>query len=218
MKAHALSSLLGALLLGAALPAQNPVCITGVLAPVPGPTICQQGETHWFAAAGVYLKSSTVNLAAHVGSTVRIEGNDVGLLCHVIDVTQLFDPAPVVLVSCGSAMLGCGVRVRVNGPGLGFVLLAASTGRGYQPLGCGGATLHGTVLLGQPIVTLVGQVDGNGTASALASIPPNPAFLGAQLWFQGAHLPIGPVGALELSDVLQVIVAPLLPPCAPTNC
>jgi hypothetical protein len=200
------------------LAAQAPVCITGVLEPVPGPTICQQGETHWFAAARVYLKSSTVNLAAHVGSTVRIEGTDVGLLCHVIDVTQIFDPAPVVLTSCGSAMVGCGVRVRVNGPGLGFVLLAASTNRAYQPLGCGAASLHGTVLLAQPIATLVGMVDGNGTVSALASIPPNPAFLGAQLWFQGAHLPIGPVGALELSDVVEIVVAPLLPPCAPTNC
>jgi hypothetical protein len=202
----------------AALAAQAPVCITGLLEPLPGPTICQQGETHWFAAARVYLKSSTVNLAAHVGSTVRIEGTDVGLLCHVVDVTQIFDPAPVVLTSCGSAMLGCGVRVRVNGPGLGFVLLAASTTRGYQPLGCGSASLHGTVLLGQPIATLAGIVDGNGTVSALASIPANTAFLGAQLWFQGGHLPIGPVGALELSDVLGITVTPLLPPCAPTNC
>ena len=204
--------------IAAALAAQAPVCVSGIVEPVPGPTICQNGETHWFAAASVYLRSSTVNLAALVGHTVQVQGTDVGLLCHVIDVQQVADPAPVAMSSCGSPMLGCPVRLRVSGPGLGFAVLAGSVARAFQPLGCSGPGPTGTILLGPPIVTLVSGTTGLGTIDVLVPIPPNPALQGVSVWFQGAHMTIGPIGPIVTSDVVRIVVTPLLPPCAPTNC
>src|SRR5262245_49385030 len=66
-----------------------PIKVTGIVQPVPGPTICMQGETHFLECTSVYLKSSTVNLNAWVGQTVNVTGVDVGITCHVIDVTSV---------------------------------------------------------------------------------------------------------------------------------
>jgi hypothetical protein len=132
--APALSVLFSALV---PLAAQT-VCVTGVLEPVPGPTICQQGETHWFRESGVYLRATGINLGNYVGRTVTAHGVDIGLLCRVLDVRQIVDPAAVQLISCGSQMIGCPFKVKVQGPGLGFAILAASLARGFQPFSCNG--------------------------------------------------------------------------------
>lgn len=207
------------LVLAYALAGQTPVCVSGLLEPVPGPTICQQGETHWFAAARVYLRSNTVNLASFAGQVVQVEGPDIGLLCRVIDVRRVAAPAPALLVSCGSPMAGCPVRVEVQGPGLGFAILAASTGAGFQPLGCGGlGALEGTLLLGSPAVVLVAGTTGTGELGVTIPIPLQNALVGVGILFQGAHATIGPVGPLHLTNVERIVVSPLLPPCLPITC
>jgi hypothetical protein len=195
------------------------VCVTGVLEPVPGPTICQQGETHWFREARVYLRASGINLGNYVGRTVTAHGVDIGLLCRVLDVRQIVDPARTQLISCGSQMIGCPFKVKVLGPGLGFAILAASTGQGFTPFGCTGLDpVENTLLLATPVVTLISGLTGTGTLEQVIPIPLVNAFVGVRVLFQGAHMTVGPVGPLELSNVVELVPGLLLPPCAPTNC
>lgn len=214
-------SLLGglfALSLLTSLPAQT-VCVTGILEAVPGPTICQQGETHWLPAANVYLRASGINLGNYVGRTVVVHGVDIGLVCRVLDVRQVDDPARVQLIHCGSQMIGCPFKVKVNGPGLGFAVLGASLARGFTPFSCSGlGPVETTLLLGSPITTLVAGATGTGSLEQVVPIPLVSAFVGVLVLFQGAHMTIGPIGPLYFSNVVELVPGPLLPPCAPTNC
>lgn len=195
------------------------VCVTGELQPVPGPTLCQQGETHWLPAEEVYLRSTGVNLQQYVGRTVTVHGTDIGLLCRVLDVRQVDDPAPVQLVSCGSPSLSCPFRVAVQGPGIGFAVLAASFSRGFTPLGCPvNDPIQGTLLLGAPAEIVALGPTGTGNLGLTIQIPANNALVGATVVFQGAHNTIGPVGPVILSNLVELRVTPLLPPCGAINC
>jgi len=199
--------------------AQQPVCVSGLLEPVPGVTICQQGETHWFPEAGIYLRSNSVNWTPFVGRVVTVTGFAIGLTCELLDVIQITDPAPTLLVQCGSPMLGCPVKVVVSGPGMGLAFLAASTSSGIIPFGCLSVNgLEGSLLLGLPAVILSSGVTGTGIFDLTFTIPSNNSLIGIGVWLQGAHATIGPVGPLVLTNVQQFVTTPLLPPCAPTNC
>jgi hypothetical protein len=214
----AMRTILAAASLAVLLPAQR-VCVAGIIEPVPGPTICQQGETHWIPLANVFLRSNTVGLDAYSFRQVVVHGIDVGLLCRVIDVQRIVDPSPVQLLSCGSQMIGCPFKVKVQGPGIGFAAIAASLQPGFQAFSCSGqGPVEHSLLLSAPIVTLVGSTTGTGSVDVVVPIPLQSAFVGMQVWFQGAHMTIGPVGPLLLSNSVLLIPSLLLPPCAPTNC
>lgn len=209
-------------LLVTALQAQD-ICVTGELQPVPGPTICQQGETHMLVGTGtnaVFLRSNSVNLQASVGNIVTVVGQDIGLLCRVLDVTSVVDPAPVVTVSCGSPSPGCPIRVATQGPGLGFAMLAIAFDSGFTPLGCGTlpGELSGTVMLGNVAELLLAGQTSTGRIDSTLAIPSDNALIGTNVGFQGAHLTLGRVGPLRLSNIVWVQLAPFLPPCAPLNC
>lgn len=208
------------LLLAQALAAQTNVCVSGTIVPVGGPTICQQGETHRLDGTAIYLRSSTVNLDSVSGRVVEVQGTDIGLLCRVIDVQAVVDPTPVALTWCGSPMIGCPLKVVVQGPGLGFAILAASLTPDFQPLGCGNnpGDVHGTLQLGQPVETIFAGVTTSGSVDTTIAIPLDNALVGLFVWFQGAHMTIGRQGPLRLSNVGMIQVSLLLPPCAPTNC
>jgi hypothetical protein len=202
-----------------AFAAAQDVCVSGEVQPLGGPTICQQGETHFLVGTGVMLRGNGVALDPHVGTIVTVSGPDIGLLCHVIDVTQVVTPAPVISVSCGSPVPGCPLRVATQGPGLGLGLLAIGVGSAFQPLGCNGGpgTLDGTVLLGTFELLVVGQTQ-TGRVDTTLVIPSNQALVGVTVGFQGAHMTTGRQGPVRLSNLVEVTIVPFMPPCMPVNC
>jgi hypothetical protein len=210
---------LAAFVISSALAAQT-VCVSGEIAPLTGPTICQQGETHRLAGTDVFLRSSTVDLNSLVGHNVEVQGTDVGLLCRLVDVSQVLDPTPVTLVHCGNPMTGCPLRVVVQGPGLGFAILGAAFGSDFAPLGCGNnpGDLHGTLLLAAPVAVLAAAATGTGRLEQNIPIPANGALTGLQVLFQGAHMTVGRQGPLRLANSVRVTLVPLLPPCGIPGC
>jgi hypothetical protein len=49
-------------------------------------------------------------------------------------------------------------------------------------------------------------------------LPNDPSLQGVHLRFQGARQDIGPVGPVQLTNVLPVTLVPFLPPCGSINC
>ncbi|MCI0585760.1 MAG: hypothetical protein L0323_02845 [Planctomycetes bacterium] len=201
----------------ASAPAQAPapVKVTGVVQPVPGPTICLQGETHRLGCTNVYLKSNVVDLDALVGQNVEVTGFDVGLTCNVVNVTSAAPPIPF-LEWCGTPQLGCTVKFKVCPGGLGFAWLFLADAPGYLPIN----PVTGTVLLffvPPPILVGSGPV-GAGCLEVVVPIPFDGNLIGQEFHLQGARMDIGPVGPLQLTNAACLTITPFLPPCGPINC
>ncbi len=200
------------------LPAQlaGTVCITGRLEPVQGFTICQQGETHHLADTAVYLKSSTVNMVPFEGQIVHVVGRDIGVTCRVLDVSQI-TPAAATLTWCGSPSTCCPIKLKLCPGGIGRGVVVAGTTTTFQPVGCGATGfLDGTLLIANSVPIWVGVL---GTCADIPiSVPCDNSLVGAAVLFQGARQDIGPIGPLVLTNVVRIVLAPYLPPCAPTNC
>ncbi|GAB4140301.1 MAG: hypothetical protein Fur0037_06780 [Planctomycetota bacterium] len=213
-----MKSILIATLLAGAAAAQTPVCITGIVQPVGGPTICMQGETHLLEGTGVFLRSSAVDLNRWVGQMVRIEGVDIGLLCHVLDVARVGN-ALAVMQHCGTPMPGCTIKLKIGPGGLGRWAMFASFSPGFTPLGCSppGFQIDGTLLLRGPTLLAMGLFTGPW-GEVLVPIPPNPALQGLRIRFQGARQDIGPVGPIQFSNGETITIAPFMPPCGGVNC
>ncbi|HET6202425.1 MAG TPA: hypothetical protein VFI25_06450 [Planctomycetota bacterium] len=157
------------------------VIVNGIVQPVPGPTICMQGETHLLECTSVFLRSSTIDLNNFVGQTVRVTGVDVGLLCTVIEVTSAV-PAGVTLDFNGAPTPGGTVAFTVcvftsNPPHVYALFVSPSSG--YLPLD----PILGTALLGPPVV-LFGAGFTFGCSNVPVSIPPDPSLVGASFWIQ----------------------------------
>jgi hypothetical protein len=213
-----MKTMLFAALLATAAAAQTPVCVSGVVLPVGGPTICMQGETHILEGTRVYLRSATVDLTRWVGQLVRVEGTDIGLVCNVIDVAQVTN-AHAVLRHCGTPMPGCTIKLQVGPGALGQWALFASFAPGFLPLGCAppGFTLDGTLLLQSPTVLAIGMFPGPW-GELLVPIPSTPALQGLRVWFQGARRDIGPIGPAQLTNSEVITIVPFMPPCGGINC
>lgn len=211
---HVLSTVLFA----AAVAAQSPVCATGVVQPVTGPTICMQGETHTLLGTQVMLRSQLVNLQQYVGQLVRVEGPDIGVTCRVLDVAAV-TPARATLVSCGTPMPGCPMKFKVGPGAIGRYALVVSFRAGYQPFGCAPPDwIDGTLLLGSPAITLVVAMFPGPSGDYVWQIPNSPSLVGTRLWFQGARQDIGPVGPVELTNTVPVVLSPFMPPCGGIGC
>ena len=78
--------------------------------------------------------------------------------------------------------------------------------------------LDGTVLLGSPAITLVVAMFSGPFGEYVWALPNDPSLSGVQLQFQGARQDIGPVGPIQLTNVLPVQLVPFLPPCGSINC
>lgn len=66
----------------------------------------------------------------------------------------------------------------------------------------GPCTLH----LGNPLVVVLGSTDANGFASRVIPVPPQPALVSVQCWFQAAVFPPASAGGLSLSAALRIVV------------
>lgn len=201
-----------------ALLAAQTICVSGVVQPVPGPTICMQGETHYLAGTQVYLRSSAVPLAQLVGQNVRLEGLDVGLVCRVIDVSAAA-PASARLTYCGTPMPGCSLRFKVEPGAIGMYGLFGSLAPAFVPLGCAPpSSIDGTLLLDAPIHVFVVAFFPGPSGDYVWAIPNIPSVAGTQVWFQGARQDIGPVGPIEFTNAQRILIAPFMPPCGGINC
>lgn len=198
--------------------AQSTVCVSGVVQPVTFPTVCMQGETHFLAGTQVYLRSAVVPLPQLVGQNVRLQGHDIGLVCRVLDVSAA-GPAPAQLDYCGTPMPGCSLRFKVTPGAIGQYGLFASLGAGFQPLGCAPPDwLDGSLLLGWPIHTFLVALFPGPVGDYVWPIPNSPSVQGVQVWFQGARQDLGPVGPVEFTNVLRLVIVPFMPPCGGINC
>jgi hypothetical protein len=207
-----------AVLLTAAALAQNPVCATGVIEPVTGPTICMQGETHLLAGTRLYLRSRAVDLNRYLGQLVRVEGPDIGVTCNILEVTAVTNPH-AILNWCGTAMPGCPIKLQVGPGAIGRWALFGSFGPGYLPLGCGGIEwIDGTVFMLLPAVSLGGGMFPGPWGEIVLPIPPSMSLVGTRVWFQGARQDIGPVGPVQLTNVQLITITPFMPPCGSINC
>jgi hypothetical protein len=177
------------------------VLVSGVVQPVPGPTICMQGETHLLECTGVFLRSSTVNLNSFVGQAVLATGSDIGLTCHVIEVSQVVY-ASLVLSRAGTPTLGQTVTFTLclysslSGDVYGIFFSASS---GFFPIDLS----LGTVLLGPPVFIL-----GGGPnlicADLPVAIPFDPSLVGASFWAQGV---VGAPFLTQLSNAVCLTIS-----------
>lgn len=205
------------LVVPALVQAQQPVCVTGRLEAVPGPTICMQGETHLLADTGIFLRPVNSLLTPYEGQVVQVTGVQVGLLCNVMDVLQV-QPAPTQLVQCGTPAPGCAMRLTAIGPGIGFAMIAISNSVGFLPFSCNPTTgIEGTLLLASPAELLAAGPTGTGTLSHNFTVPSNNSLIGVSVVFQGAHATIGPAGPLTITNLESItIIGQLF--CQPPNC
>lgn len=207
-----------AVLLTATALAQAQVCATGVIEPVGGPTICMNGETHVLAGTTLYLRSQAFDLNRYNGQLMHVVGSDVGLLCNVLEVSQVTN-ARAMLNWCGTAMPGCSIKLQVGAGAIGRWALFASFGPGYLPLGCGGLEwIDGVAFVQLPAVSLGGGFFGAAWGEVVLTIPPSTSLVGTRVWFQGARQDIGPVGPVELTNLQVITITPFLPPCGGINC
>lgn len=198
-------------------PAAAQVCVTGVVEPHSGPSICMQAASHQFECGSVLLRSATIDLRQYEGRTVRVTGRDVGVTCHVIEVTRV-DPPFAELTWCGSGSVGCPLKLKVCPVGMGRYWMFLGLAPGFRPVGCSNTGwFDGTLLVREPILPLVSG--GAGLCGELVlPVPMDNSLVGVRLWFQGARQDIGPIGPLQLTNAGCVQLAPFMPPCAPTNC
>lgn len=204
-------------LFGATPRTQNQVCVTGVVRPESGPSICTQRYTHALENTRVKLVSRVINLDQYVGRNVKVMGPLVGVTCPIVDVAQVFDPPPATLEFCGTPQTSCPVKLKLCPIGMGRGWLLVGFGADFVPVGCStSGFLDGSLLVANPI--LVWNFGAGVCGELLLIVPTDPSLLGLTLWFQGARQDIGPIGPLELSNVTTFRITPFMPPCGPVNC
>ncbi|HET6204454.1 MAG TPA: hypothetical protein VFI25_16815 [Planctomycetota bacterium] len=198
-------------------PPAGPLVVTGIVQPVPGPTICMQGGTHFLECTQVFLKSSVVNLTALVGQNVRLTGSDVGITCHVIQVASA-QPADPTLEWCGTPAPGCSVKLKVCPGAIGLALLLLSTGPSFVPVSLPLNPTPEVVLVAPPLIPIPVAFGGTGCFDNTIPIPPDPALVGASFWLQGGRMDIGPAGPFQLTNAVCLTILPPLPPCIVPGC
>ena len=214
-----LSAILLAVPLACLAPAQTaaPLVVTGVVQPVPGPTICMQGETHLLDCTQVFLRSNAIDLNALVGQNVRLTGLDIGVTCTVIEVIASA-PANPTLEWCGTPAPGCSVKFKLCPGMIAAAGLFVSTAPGFLPIFL---PLNGTpeaVLLSFPVTPIPVAPSPSGCFDVTVPIPPLLSLVGAAFWLQGARMDIGPAGPMQLSNAVCLTILPPSPFCAVPGC
>ena len=177
------------------------------------PSLCQEG-THRLDCHGLRLASSTFDLTALEGQLLRFGVVQRGVLCDVYEVVEV-GVATATLEWCGTPSPGCPVRLRVGPTGvIGAWSLWAAAGPAFFPLD----EVTGSVLVQPPALFLGSGLTFGEEAYFEASVPDDPALVGAPLWFQGTRHDIGPVGPLELTNVECFTILPAKLPCLLPDC
>jgi len=186
---------------------------TAVIEQATAPSICQE-ETHAVVCNGALLKSTTLNLDQYVGKPFTFTATLGGVTCAIWNVTSV-SIAKATLTHCGSAALGCPMRMRVGPTGvIGQWFLWYSLASDFQPLD----PTTGTLMLGAPFHFLASGPTAGANPTFDFVMPSDPALIGLDIFAQGARMDIGPVGPPTLTNPTCFTIAPFLPPCGPLNC
>lgn len=186
---------------------------TAIIEQATVPSVCQE-ETHLVSCNGTRLKSTTLDLNKYVGKPFEFTAQLGGVTCEVWNVTSVALPKGT-LTHCGSAALGCPMRLRVGPSGvIGQWFLWYSLASDFQPLD----PTTGTLMLGAPLHFLASGPTAGPNQTFDFVMPTDPALIGLKFFTQGARMDIGPVGPLTLTNPTCFTVAPFLPPCGPANC
>jgi len=184
-----------------AQPAPLGVAVDGTVLPVPGPTICQQGETHYLECTRVFLKSTSVDLRTLERQTVRLRGVDMGGgRCTVIDVRSHSRPGGL-LTWMGNPSPGCRVVFQICGSGLGAYYFFLGSGPAYLPVDM----QFGTILIAPPWLLLQSGHHG-GCTDIPVGVPPDRQLIGFTFHFQGVVHDVGPVGPLQTTNSVCVTI------------
>ena len=202
-------------------PAPIEASFTGVVQPWPvtDALICAP-PTHQLACSeGLFgLQSSSLDLSQYEGQNVKLHGTSVGD-CPLFEVHAVEEP-PATLALCGTAGLGCTIRLKSAPGGLAQHVLLASPSPGFVPI----AGLKGSFLLGEPFFLLAkGSTFAFTTAANFDfAIPVDPALDGLSVWFQAARRDVLPsplgLGPIQFSNAVCVTLIgnPLW--CEPADC
>jgi hypothetical protein len=192
------------------------VGITGLVRPTPGPVGCGPA-THMLDCTSVFLTGDTSLLDSLVGQQAQLFGEETavpGAPCTLIKVASAVVPPPATLDWCGTASPGCDVRFVICPGGLSQFWLFAALGPGYHPL----IPSKGTWLLGDPSFLLATGLGGAACHVLDAKVPDDTAIVGQTVWLQAARRDIGPIGPVELTNVICLTVLPAKVPCLQPGC
>ena len=199
------------------------VTVTGFVTPLPvidgaADTLCIF-PTHQLEVPEdtVYLWSNKVDLTALLGQNVRLHGL-LSTECGIIAVDSFESPPPATLLLCGTASMGCPIRLRSGPGGLTQHWLFVAPAGGFVPLN----PEKGSLLLGDPLLLIgmsgAGQFGDAGAAFDF-NLPSSPALIGVPIHFQAASRKIGPIGPIHFSNAVQLeIFGPSGLFCIEPNC
>jgi hypothetical protein len=165
----------------------------------------------------VYLWSNEVDLGALLGQNVRLHGI-LNTDCGIVAVDSVESPPPATLALCGTAAMGCPIRLRSGPGGLTQHWLFAAPAGGFIPLN----PEKGSLLLSDPLFLIgasgAGQFGDLGVAFDFM-LPNSAALIGVPIHFQAVSRKIGPIGPIHFSNAVQLeIFGPLGMQCIQPDC
>ncbi len=159
---------------------------------------------------GLFVQSSTIDLAQYVGQNVKLFGTSVFQCDNIFEITAVDPDPPATLAFCGNPVPGCDIRLR-SGPGgtaQHFLFVAAAPG--LVPLSLG----KGAFLLGEPNLLLAAGVfsDVDGAAFDF-TLPRDVSLTGIPVFFQAARREILLGSLLRFSNNECFTILGPSPPC-----
>ena len=201
----------------AATPAAQ-VRFTGVLTRSAPSATCPEGGftlAHVDARqADVRLASSALELDDYLGVNAVFTADASSAKCASWEITSVDVQPSAALSTCGNAVPGCPVRLRIGPPDqLGQYLLFFSLAPDFAPLD----PSLGTLLLRGPTLLTGGATFGTEGAVDLV-VPTHPVLTGTSFWFQAARRDVAPVGSWAMTNAIRVTVLPETAACSDSDC
>jgi hypothetical protein len=179
---------LSALLVTAAVPAQQMACVRGLVERAPALSICNVRGTHYFRCQNLYLNSTTIDLTQFENQVVEVCGTVAGAgTCRLMSVGAVNSPVDQITIAGpvnGRIAQGSPVTFNLGvTPATPFVLLYSNR-TGWLDTGSAGFLLIDTRFF----VFATGILDGMGQASIAGQIPMDQSLVNLTLHFQPAMI------------------------------
>jgi hypothetical protein len=127
------------------------------------------------------------------------------------------DPPDATLTSCGTAGLGCEIRLRAGPGGLSQHTLFVSPVPGFLPV----SVDKGSLLLGQPFVLLLTSPAAHHPPEGFAvefMLPMAPVLVGIPIHLQSIRRDVGPVGPIRFSNAACLTIVGVPIHCIAPDC
>jgi hypothetical protein len=162
------------------------------------------------------LVSSTIDLDQYIGQNVKLTAQAVDKGCPLFEVSAV-EPPETTLTLCGTAGLGCEIRLRAGPGGLSQHLLLVSTAPGFYSSN----PAKGTLLLGQPFFTLATSPIAHHPPAGYAFdfvLPVDFSLVGIPIYFQTIRRDVGPVGPIRFSNAVCFTILGIPITCDTPDC